>query len=128
MPETATTDITATVDAYIDMWNEEDAGRRAELISRAWSPDGTYLDPMLDSAGPSAISEMVAGVHSQFPGHRFRRTTGVDLHHDRARFGWELSGPDGSVTVAGIDVAELAADGRLRSITGFFGDMPPAGA
>jgi hypothetical protein len=26
--------------------------------------------------------------------------------------------------VAGIDVGELAPDGRLRSITGFFGELP----
>jgi hypothetical protein len=32
--------------------------------------------------------------------------------------------PDGAVFVAGIDVATVAGDGRLRTITGFFGDPP----
>jgi len=32
----------------------------------------------------------------------------------------------GSVTVAGIDVARLADDGRLDAITGFFGPLPEA--
>jgi hypothetical protein len=35
----------------------------------------------------------------------------------------ELVGPDGTVAVAGVDVGELADDGRLRRITGFFGDL-----
>ena len=33
-------------------------------------------------------------------------------------------GPDGTVAVSGIDVGELADDGRLRRITGFFGELP----
>ena len=35
-------------------------------------------------------------------------------------------GPDGTPIVAGLDVAVLADDGRLRSVTGFF--EAPAGA
>jgi hypothetical protein len=67
---------------------------------------------------------MVAGVHAQFPGYRFRRLSGVDTHHEQVRFAWELANDDGEVAVAGIDVGELAQDGRLRQITGFFGDLP----
>ena len=37
-----------------------------------------------------------------------------------------LVGPDGAVAVAGMDVGEVAADGRLRRITGFFGGLPEA--
>jgi hypothetical protein len=32
--------------------------------------------------------------------------------------------PDGTVALAGIDVGEVGEDGRLRRITGFFGDLP----
>ena len=112
------------IDTYIDMWNETDADARAALISKAWADDARYRDPLLEADGHDGLSEMVANVHSHYPGHAFRRTTGVDVHHDVARFGWELVAPDGSVFVAGIDVATLADDGRLRTITGFFGDPP----
>ena len=119
-------DITETVDTYLAMWNEENADRRAELISAAWAPDGRYVDPLLEADGHAALSEMVAGVHAHYPGHRFRRTTGIDAHHDEVRFGWELVAPDGAVTVAGLDVGTLGADGRLTRITGFFGDLAAA--
>ena len=33
-------------------------------------------------------------------------------------------GRERAVAVAGIDVAEVADDGRLRKVTGFFGDLP----
>jgi hypothetical protein len=69
---------------------------------------------------------MVTGVQAKFPGHRFRRVSGVDVHHDELRFGWELRSPDGAVVVTGIDVGALGPDGRLRRITGFFGELPAA--
>src|SRR5215813_9380700 len=117
-------EVTAVVDTYLAMWNETDPGRRRAHVERAWAEDGRYVDPMLEAAGHAAIGEMVAGVQARFPGHRFRRTSGVDAHHDQVRFGWVLAGPDGAVTVAGIDVGEVASDGRLRRITGFFGELP----
>ena len=122
-------DVTTTVDTYLAMWNETDAGRRSELIKQAWAADGTYVDPLLQADGYDGLSAMVDGVHEQFPGYRFRRQSGIDIHRDsHARFAWDLAGPDGTVAVAGIDVAELAPDGRLLRITGFFGELPPVDA
>jgi hypothetical protein len=121
-------DVTAIVDTYLAMWNEKDPARRAEHIKRAWADDGHYVDPHLEAEGHAALGEMVARVLAQFPGHRFRRVSGVDVHHDELRFGWELIGPDGAVVVAGIDVGGLASDGRLARITGFFGPLPEVGA
>jgi hypothetical protein len=59
-------------------------------------------------------------------GFRFRRLSGVDAHDEHVRFAWELANDAGEVAVGGIDVGELAQDGRLRRITGFFGDLPAA--
>jgi hypothetical protein len=121
-------DVTTTVDTYLAMWNDTDSTSRAQLIEQAWAADGAYVDPLLEAAGYDALSAMVDAVHQQFPGFRFRRQSGVDIHHDHARFAWDLAGDDGTVAVAGIDVAELAADGRLQRITGFFGDLPAVDA
>lgn len=118
------TDVTATVDTYLAMWNETDPARRAQHIERAWAGDGHYVDPLLEAAGHSALGAMVDGVQAKFPGHRFRRTSGIDTHHDQVRFAWELAAPDGAVVVTGIDVGALAPDGRLQRIAGFFGDLP----
>ena len=116
---------TSSIDTYIDMWNEEDADRRAALIAAAWTDDASYVDPLLEAEGHQGLTEMVATVHGHYPGYRFRRRSDVDVHHDRVRFAWDLVTPDGDVFVAGIDVGEVAEDGRLRRITGFFGDLPP---
>ena len=119
-------DLTATVDTYLAAWNETDPGRRAELVARVWAPDGTPADPPAAAEGRAGISDLHAALQAQFPGHRFRRASAVDTHHDRFRVGWELVGPDGAVALTGTDVGVLAEDGRLRGITGFFGPLPPA--
>jgi hypothetical protein len=109
------------------MWNETDPTRRREVIAATWAQDARYVDPLFAAEGPEALDALVAGVHEQFPGHRFRLTGAVDAHHDRARWGWELAGPTGgSPVAAGVDFAVLAPDGRLCEVTGFF--HPPAGA
>jgi SnoaL-like domain len=117
-------DVTATVDTYLSAWNETDPDRRAELVGQVWAEDGTLTDPPLAAAGRPAISDLHAALQGQFPGHAFRRSSAVDAHHDRFRVGWELVGPDGTVALAGLDVGELTEDGRLRAVTGFFGDLP----
>ena len=119
---TATTTETA-VDAYFAMWNEDDPVARAALIEQAWAADGAYRDPLLAADGHDALGEMVETVHQHYPGQRFARITAIDEHNGFARFGWHLAGDDGTVTVAGLDVAELTEDGKLRRITGFFGDL-----
>jgi hypothetical protein len=121
-------DITTTVDTYFAMWNETDAALRAQYIERAWADDGRYVDPVLEAEGHAALGEMVAGVHAQFPDHRFRRVSGIDSHHEELRFAWALAAPDGTIAAAGIDIGELASDGRLRKITGFLGELPQDGA
>jgi len=129
MTETGTTiPINTVVDGYFAMWNETDPARRREVIAATWTSDARYVDPLFAADGPDALDAMVAAVHAQFPGHRFRPTGAVDAHHDRARWGWEIAGPDGAPLVAaGVDVAVLASDGRLREVTGFF-EQPASAA
>jgi hypothetical protein len=117
-------DVPTTVDAYMAMWNEVDATRRWELVQRAWSETGRYQDPVQACEGQAALSELVANVHAQFPGYRFRRISEIDWHHDQIRFAWEFVAPDGRVTLTGIDIGCMGEDGRLTRVVGFFGPLP----
>jgi hypothetical protein len=121
-------DLTTIVDGYLAAYCEPDPGTRAELVRAAWAEDGELVDPPLTGAGHDGIAALGDAVQEHYPGHRFRRTCAVDAHHDRLRFTWELVGPDGNVAVTGSDFAELAPDGRLRRVTGFFGELEPIGS
>jgi hypothetical protein len=117
--------LTDLIDRYIAMWNETDARRRRDLIAKTWSEDASYLDPLMQGEGHAGIDAMVKGVQERFPGHRFRRTSEVDAHHDRVRFSWELGADGGAIVVSGIDFGTTAGD-RLRTITGFLDQTPAA--
>lgn len=115
MPDnTLATAATAAVDAYFKMWNETFPARRREAIAAAWAEDARYLDPMFSADGADALDALALGVHTQFPGYWFRQTSPVDVHHDRARWGWELVSAEGVPYIAGVDYALPDADGRLR--------------
>ena len=88
-------DPTQTVQSYIAMWNETDAGERRELVAQTVTEDASYLDPVMAGAGIDGISEMIGGAQQQFPGHRFTLVDGPDAHHDRVRFSWSLAAADG---------------------------------
>jgi hypothetical protein len=114
----------ALLDAYFEMWRTTDTGQRAELVAKAFTEDGRHVDPAADANGHAELAEMVGGVHAQFPGFQIERTSGIDQHGDQLRFAWNVTAADGSPLVAGVDVAELAADGRLQRVAGFWGDLP----
>jgi hypothetical protein len=117
-------DLTTVIDAWLEAFAEEDVERRTKLIEQAWSPEGRLVDPPLEGEGYVGLSEAADLVNTHYAGHTFRRVSGIDTHHEFVRYGWELVGPDGNPVIAGIDVGEVAPDGRLRKITGFFGDLP----
>ncbi|MGZ4678226.1 MAG: nuclear transport factor 2 family protein [Acidimicrobiia bacterium] len=127
MTETDLVDLQSTVDRHLAGYCETDPARRRELLDGAWHPTGTLVDPPFDATGPAEIAALVDAVLGHYPDHRFRRTSTIDAHHDHARYGWELVGPDGAVAVTGTDFLTLDDAGRITGIVGFFGDPTPAG-
>jgi len=113
------------IDAYTTAWNEPDEGKRRRLLEVAWADDGAYTDPQSDVAGREALIALIGGMHGEMPGARIDVTSKTDLHHNKLRFAWRFVSGDGSMTIDGIDFGELAEDGRLQKIVGFWG-QPPA--
>ena len=118
------TDVNQTIDTYLDAYGEPDAERRAKLVNEVWAEDGRLIDPPLEASGRASISDMAAAVQSQYAGHTFRRTSGIDEHHSFARYEWALVAPDGTTAITGLDVAEVGDDGRIRRVVGFLGPIP----
>ena len=117
--------VTFTIDTYMDAYSEPDAALRAELVAKTFTPDGELIDPPIDGKGHAGITEMMGAVLGHYPDHRFRRTTGIDAHHNVARYGWELVDTTGAVALTGTDVAEFDADGAISRVLGFLGDLQP---
>ena len=123
---TAATAVEATVDTYLQTWNETDPAARAALAQQALGADLWYRDPMLEADGLEAYDAMIAAVQAQLPGHVMTRTSPIDAHRDLVRFNWALGVPGEAPVFAGLDVAKTDADGKLHRIIGYAGDVVPA--
>ncbi|HLN06404.1 MAG TPA: nuclear transport factor 2 family protein [Acidimicrobiales bacterium] len=113
------------VNAWMEAWNEADPQRRRELISKAWVADGRYVDPFLAVDGLDEIADALGKLRVMFPGHSVHRRSGVEAFFGQVRFAWEFLDPKGSFVTDGVDVAEVAEDGRFRHLTGFVGQVVP---
>lgn len=115
------------VDAYVATWNESDLDKRLALIEKAWAEDGRYVAESSDVTGHSAINDNVVRIQEKYPNRIFFRTSDVFSLRDRARFTWAMLDPAGSATIAGVDYALFAPDGRLRRITCIYDRKPRVG-
>lgn len=112
------------VRSYGAAWNEPAEALRRSLLEDAWTDDGVYSDPLGRAEGREALVAHIAAFHSEMPGHRIELTSAADEHDGYLRFTWSMTSDDGTQAMEGIDFGELAPDGRLRRITGFFGAPP----
>jgi hypothetical protein len=122
-PVESLTPAKAVVD-HCAAWNTTNRGERDRLLEHVLAPDGVYSDPTpTNAAGPAALSDEIANFQRQNPGARFR-CSAPQGHHSALRVSWLLLGPDGKVRTQGMDFYELAQDGRIHRVTGFFGPPP----
>jgi hypothetical protein len=120
-------DITATVEFYLNLWNETSSETRLKGIKETLTSDATYTDPLADVAGHDGIDALIAGVQGQFSGFTFKLLHAIDSNHNIARFQWELIPPGGGESIAiGSDLAVFNEDGKIRSIYGFLDKVPDA--
>jgi hypothetical protein len=116
--------IIATVNNYMEAWNEADEAKRLALLARCWSDRGRYVDPNVDLEGRAALAQHIAKVQASRPGARLEFVSGIDVHHDVARFLWRLVRADGTRGDISIDLGEVNENGLLVQIVGFFGPAP----
>jgi hypothetical protein len=115
---------TEVVTAYAAAWAEPDEAARRALLEKAWADDGVYSDPTAHVEGRDALVSHIAGFLATAGSTRLERSSGVEVHHSSLRFAWRVVAADGKVVAEGFDYGELAEDGRLEKIVGFFGPFP----
>ena len=112
------------VAGYCASWNESDRAKRDARLQEVWDANGEYSDPTpVRVTGRSELSRHIEGFLRQVAGGQIR-CSAPQVHHESARFTWEIFAANGSSVVAGMDYVDFAADGRIRRIVGFFGPLP----
>ncbi len=117
-------DTQAIVDAYGAAWNETDEQKRRELLEQSWSDNAVYQDPLGRAEGREALVAHIGGFHQMMPGNTIDATSAADVYGSVVRFAWVMRDDKGETALEGMDFGEFAPDGRLASITGFFGPFP----
>jgi len=115
------------VDAYVATWNESDMDKRLALIENAWAAEGRYVAESSDVTGYDAINDNVVRIQQKYPNRIFFRTSDIFSLRNRARFTWAMLDLAGSATIAGVDYALFAEDGRLRRVTCVYDRKPRTG-
>lgn len=115
---------TAAVAGHCAAWNTTNRVKRDVLLRRVFARDGVYNDPTpAYVTGRAALSDEIARVQRKYPGARFHCSP-PQVHHSAMRVSWVFSRPDGTVVEHGMDFYQLARDGRISRVTGFFGPPP----
>lgn len=114
----------AAVIEYCAAWNTPDRGTRDRLLALVWAADGVYMDPEPTlAAGRAALSATIEKFQHDYPGNRFR-CSAPQMDHRSMRVSWIRLGPDGKQLSEGMDFYDLAPDGRISRVVGFFGQSP----
>jgi hypothetical protein len=115
--------MTDLVEQYLATWN---AGpkERESLLVRHWSPRVTYVDPLAEVSGHSAVSDLIDGVRAQFPGFVFSQVSDADAHHQQLRSSWGLGPAGEEPVIIGFDVVVTDDDGKILDVRGFLDRVP----
>jgi len=116
-------DTDTLIATYEAAWQESNEQARLELLTNCWAENGIYQDPSGRAEGRDALSAHIAGFHKTYPGARIEVTSAVQSYDVNLRFNWHMRMADGTVAVGGVDFGQIAPDGQLARITGFFGDL-----
>jgi len=107
-------------------WNERDLKKIRRHLDKALAKSIAFVDPANRVDGVAEFAKMVRAFRKQYPNAECVRTSGIDAHHDRARYSWSVI-IDENTRIDGVDVAAFnRKSGKIRRIDGFFGPLPPA--
>jgi uncharacterized protein YndB with AHSA1/START domain len=114
-------DAAALVDAWFAAWTEPDGTARLASLTAIARPDVRMRDRFSCIEGMSELMPHLSAAQEHMPGMRLQRTGDTRHCQGTVLADWTAIGPDGGARGKGTNVFTLAADGRIESVTGFWG-------
>lgn len=109
--------------SLLSAWNERDSTKMRALVEDSVTTDVTFTDPQYAIIGREAFIEMMESFHERVGEVLLNRTSVIDMHHDRARYSWEIIWPDGACFEGFDSVAINIEQMKICRIDGFFGQL-----
>lgn len=115
-----------TAKQYLEAWNAHDA----DAIVKTFAADGTYSDPTTGELSGDAIGANAKRLWSAFPDLSFDIVNLADAGAGRVVAEWNMRGTNSgtflelpatgrSITLPGVDVIEIGANG-IKTVKGYF--------
>jgi hypothetical protein len=132
--ELVTADRLKAVGSYERAWVLPAEGKIRDELERCWTAGSTHVNPFTDTVqGIDGLTRLILDFPVMFPGAAFR-VGPPDLHHDVARFAWQLRstariltlGRDFGFMVEGLDYVEFDKQNKIRKVVAFYGPLAPA--
>jgi uncharacterized protein YndB with AHSA1/START domain len=114
-------DLRPAVDAFLAAWSEKDEARRRAALAAIATEDVTFADAFSCTAGMDDLVAHLAAAQFHMPGVVLERSGDVRQCQGTAVADWVAKGPDGAPRGRGTNVFELAPDGRIARVVGFWG-------
>jgi hypothetical protein len=115
------------IDDYFAAWNESQPERRRALLESSVTPEVELVHPTWGrSQGIDALVADIDKYRSALPDTTVVLASGLDGHNGLVRYRWNIVDQHGRQIMEGLDVVELAGDGRVARILLFHGQLPEA--
>ena len=116
--------VVGLIDTLLTVWRAPDRDARMRILERCAAPSITYANPLARVVGVEAVSAHIGEIGARFPGHHPVRTSGIDIHHNYARFEWAMQDRAGRRVLYGVDIHTFDATPAIASVVSFFGPPP----
>ena len=111
---------TRCIESFFQAWSEKDPQRRRALLESCATPEVSFRDAYSATDGIDDLVANLAAVQAFLPGVTLTREGEVRLSHGTALVGWSARRENGESAATGVDVFELAPDGRIARVAGFW--------
>lgn len=113
--------VARTVDAWFSAWSIVDAGEREQAFKAVASPSVRFRDRFSATDGLDDLVPHVGAALRFMPGITLKRTGDPRHCQGTVLADWAATTAEGQPRGTGTNVFELGADGRITSVTGFWG-------
>jgi uncharacterized protein YndB with AHSA1/START domain len=111
----------ATVEAYLEAWNEPNPGKRSSLLQQCWDDGGQYWDQYGRIAGSAALKMYIENAQRMMPNMVLERDGDIALCFERLSFAWKVRSANGQIVAQGRIFGEISIHGKLLHMVSFWG-------
>jgi uncharacterized protein YndB with AHSA1/START domain len=108
-------------DAWFSAWAEPDEAVRTTGLMAMASANVHVSDRFSSVEGVAELTAHISAAQRFMPGVRLRRKGDARHCQGTVLVDWAATGPDGAARGQGTNVFRLGPDGRIESVTGFWG-------